>query len=85
MGYGLDDNLGKGTIKLTDAFMEDDANWVTLFLQKQYLLHHWKLKKLIHFHKVANNLQNGLLQKQIQDLLCYCKSFMETSIWNWFD
>ena len=25
MGYGLDDNLGKGTIKLTDAFMEDDA------------------------------------------------------------
>lgn len=25
MGYGLDDNLGKGSIKLTDAFMEDDA------------------------------------------------------------
>ena len=25
LGYGLDDNLGKGTIKLTDAFMEDDA------------------------------------------------------------
>ena len=25
MGYGLNDNLGKGTIKLTDAFMEDDA------------------------------------------------------------
>jgi hypothetical protein len=26
LGYGLDDQLGKGTIKLTDAFMEDDAN-----------------------------------------------------------
>ena len=25
MGYGLADELGKGTIKLTDAFMEDDA------------------------------------------------------------
>ena len=25
MGYGLDDNLGKGSIKLTDAFMEDNA------------------------------------------------------------
>ena len=25
MGYGLDDDLGKGSIKLTDAFMEDDA------------------------------------------------------------
>lgn len=25
LGYGLDDELGKGTIKLTDSFMEDDA------------------------------------------------------------